>query len=241
MPTGTDKPLTRSMPGMQSSSSGTMCFCPPSQSVSFTNGSAPLASAVNTAVVRCVSFTSSSPLYARSRISGMMRLASSMASTRSAPWAYVADMGSLAKMARSVGVRRLVTKARRMAGVSRRVCGIGWLLLWRGKRREGTYYWSLARRLLLFFPSLAELYGEPVEETSELEMKQSMTVCEGAKTSILTASVQWPVFEGWKKDSVLVINLSSESRARDPAKNPFCVPSLLSPDSPRTGPSSDIE
>lgn len=53
--------------------------------------------------------------------------------------------------------------------------------------------------------------------------------------SRLTENVQWPEFDGWKYDSVLVMSLSKESSALEPARKPVCEVSS------RIGPSRAIE
>jgi len=106
------------MPGIHISSKGRMCFCPPNQIFSEDNGSDTLASIVRTAVVRWVSLTTSSPLYARSKRSGMTRVGSRKARERKALWESPMDMGSFENMARRAGVLSVKTKALRMAGVN---------------------------------------------------------------------------------------------------------------------------
>lgn len=66
--------------------------------------------------------------------------------------------------------------------------------------------------------------------------------------SKLTLNVHGPELDGWKNDSVLVINLSNESKALDPAKNPVCCVGNfacgccgVAAESPRTDPSTVME
>ena len=58
---------------------------------------------------------------------------------------------------------------------------------------------------------------------------------------LLTNTDQGPEFDGWKKDSVLVSNLSRESRAFEPARYPGWLDPGVSVASSRIGLSTDIE
>ena len=120
------------MPGIQSSRRGTTCFCPPSQMLSVTKGRAIPDRVLRTAVVLWVSLTTSKPPYARWISSGIIKCGSSIARARSAPWAKLVDTGSLANIARSAGVFRILTKARRIEGFN----------LWIWKQRWIQYTWS---------------------------------------------------------------------------------------------------
>jgi hypothetical protein len=113
---------TRSIPGTLNSSKGSTCFCPPTQICSETSGCATAANILNTAVVLCVSLTTSSPLYARSRISGMIIPGSNFAMKRRDICARPAATGSFEKTARRAGVLSILMKARRIEGVRRCVC-----------------------------------------------------------------------------------------------------------------------
>jgi hypothetical protein len=64
----------------------------------------------------------------------------------------------------------------------------------------------------------------------------------------LTAIVQGPELDGWKNDSVLVINRSSESSALEPPAKPVVggcsassFPGVDACESDRTGPSAEME
>ena len=112
--------FTRSIPGIHNSRRGIICLWPPSQRLSVVKGSVTEESILRTAVVRWVSFTTSNPLYALSRSSGMTKLGSKKTSCRRQPCAKPRERGSFANMASKQGVRRIWTKDRWIWGVSLR-------------------------------------------------------------------------------------------------------------------------
>jgi hypothetical protein len=79
------------------------------------------------------------------------------------------------------------------------------------------YHRGLASFLFFLFPTLGEFRAQTLDQGRELYRSCKLNKYEKHSKQQRTDNVHNPVFEGWKKDSILVINRSNESIALDPA------------------------